>query len=581
MASKSQGKHVKNSNNYNAGNGVSGTSATQSDSASDFDRAAVRAESGFVGANGGRATSVLPPAAKGAAYGDGQVYASDFPEYASAYGNPGGAGMGAVNSAGQFDMVEPKKKRNTGKILGIVFGSIAGVLLLAYIIGIVIFSNLFYPGTSIGSIDASMKSNADVKQELESAVSNYKLTVSGDGFSYTIDTAQADVSIDADAIVSQMHESLPAWQWPYLLTKSQHALTDLFVTSYAGSSSLNSAIKAKVDEFNATATEPQNASIVYDSTKKQFIVKEEVAGTQLDADAVTKLVDQAILSFQSKATLGSDQLLKPTVLSTDERLKTAADTASRMVNLSISLKMSDNDAGTINADQISQWIKLGDDCSVSLDEGAMNSYIDELESKLDTVGTERTYTRPDGKVITVSGGVYGWEVDGDSLRSSIVEAVNSGTSQTIDIPCTSTGDVYTGAGQKDWGNRYIDVDLAEQHVRMYDSSGTLIWESDCISGIPDGTHDTSVGVFWLNSKASPSKLIGYENGQKIYESTVRYWMPFDGNAIGLHDADWQPGFGGTMYADGYGSHGCVNLPVSAAAELYELTQEGDCVVSHW
>jgi hypothetical protein len=312
VATKSQGKHTKNSNNYKAGNGVSGTSATPSGSASEFDRAAVREESGFAGANGGRATSVLPPVAKGAAYGDGQVYASDYPEYASAYGNPGGTGMGAVNSAGQFDMGEPKKKRNAGKILGIVFGSIAGVLLLAYVIGIVIFSNLFYPGTSIGSIDASMKSNADVKQELESAVSNYKLTVSGDGFSYTIDTAQADVSIDADAIVSQMHESLPAWQWPYLLTKSQHALTDLFVTSYAGSSSLNSAIKAKVDEFNATATEPQNASIVYDSAKKQFVVKEEVAGTQLDADAVTKLVDQAILSFQSKATLGSDQLLKPT-----------------------------------------------------------------------------------------------------------------------------------------------------------------------------------------------------------------------------------------------------------------------------
>lgn len=52
---------------------------------------------------------------------------------------------------------------------------------------------------------------------------------------------------------------------------------------------------------------------------------------------------------------------------------------------------------------------------------------------------------------------------------------------------------------------------------------------------------------------APGKLTGYENGQKIYESTVQYWMPFDGNAIGLHDADWQPDFGGTMYKDGYGA----------------------------
>lgn len=69
---------------------------------------------------------------------------------------------------------------------------------------------------------------------------------------------------------------------------------------------------------------------------------------------------------------------------------------------------------------------------------------------------------------------------------------------------------------------------------------------------------------------APGKLTGYENGQKIYESTVQYWMPFDGNAIGLHDADWQPDFGGTMYKDGYGSHGCVNLPPAKAKELYSL-----------
>ena len=42
-----------------------------------------------------------------------------------------------------------------------------------------------------------------------------------------------------------------------------------------------------------------------------------------------------------------------------------------------------------------------------------------------------------------------------------------------------------------------------------------------------------------------------------YESTVQYWMPFVGNVIGMHDADWQPYFGGTRYQDGGGSHGCV------------------------
>ena len=36
-----------------------------------------------------------------------------------------------------------------------------------------------------------------------------------------------------------------------------------------------------------------------------------------------------------------------------------------------------------------------------------------------------------------------------------------------------------------------------------------------------------------------------------------------------------------MYKDGYGSHGCVNLPPAKAKELYSLIHSGDCVVSHW
>lgn len=483
-----------------------------------------------------------------------------------------------------FSDEKAKKKVNrkkVKKVLGIVCGSIAGLLVATYLVGIAIFSNWFFPGTSIGAIDASMRSSAEVAAQLDEAVSDYQLTVSGDGFNYTIDTARAGVKIDSAEIVKKMHEALPAWQWPYLLSQSDHALTDLFVANYSGGSTLEADLKEKVEEFNKTATQPQNATIAYDEVKKQFAVKAEVPGTALDTAAVVKAADVAILSFQPSVTLGANELKKADILSTDARLKTAADTATRMCGLTVKLVMAGNDAGSIGPDQISQWIKLEDDFSVSLDGGQLDAYIAELQGKLDTVGSERTYTRPDGKVITVSGGVYGWEVDGEALHSSITEAVKSGVSQTVDIPCVSEGEVYNGAGEKDWGNRYIDVDLAEQHVRMYNENGDLIWESDCISGKPDGVHDTSVGVFSMNAKASPSKLVGYENGKKIYESQVRYWMPFVGNAIGLHDADWQPGFGGNMYAIGYGSHGCVNLPVGAAAELYGLTQEGDVVVSHW
>ena len=104
-------------------------------------------------------------------------------------------------------------------------------------------------------------------------------------------------------------------------------------------------------------------------------MKSEVAGTALNADAVIKAADAAILSFQPTVSLGEDELAKPTVLSTDERLKTAAETATRMSSVTLKLTMAGRDAGSIGPDQFSQWIKLGDDYNVTLDSDAVNNYV--------------------------------------------------------------------------------------------------------------------------------------------------------------------------------------------------------------
>ena len=163
----------------------------------------------------------------------------------------------------------------------------------------------------------------------------------------------------------------------------------------------------------------------------------------------------------------------------------------------------------------------------------------------------------------------------------ILEAIKKGGTTQIEVPCSMIGEAWNGFGEVDWGNRYIDVDLSEQYVRFYDDNAEIIWESDCITGAPDGIHNTVEGVWYVTGLESPSKLVGWENGKKIYETYVRWWMPFEGNGIGFHDADWQPAFGGYMYASGYGSHGCVNLPVYKAEELWYIIEVDDVVIVHW
>ncbi len=497
-------------------------------------------------------------------------------DYVTDYAN---AAYGSTPKGGFTPDFQQRPRHKAGKVLGITFGCIALVLVAAYCGVAIYFGSHFMPNTKLGSLDASLMSSSEVEQKLSDNLSSYKLVITGDGFDLTVSAKDMGLSIDSASVVKQALGTINNWAWPVELTRS-HDVTETVVSTYNNSGFEQTIVNA-VDEFNATAEQPVNATVSYDKAKKSFAVSKESVGTALDSSKVLAAADSAVADLSTKITLTSSELLQPTVLSSDARLTTAAADANKMITADIKLTMGTSTAAEVNADIISEWVTINDELAASLDEDAMRSWTESLASKCDTVGTTRTYTRADGKSITVSGGVYGWEIDDDALVDLVVEGVKAGSVETMEVPYSSCGETYNGVGGRDWGNRYIDIDLAEQHVYFYDESGTCVWESDCISGIPDGTHDTSVGVYWINAMASPSKLIGYENGEKIYESTVQYWMPFDGNAIGLHDADWQPGFGGTMYADGYGSHGCVNLPPSAAAELYGLIHSGDCVVSHW
>lgn len=476
----------------------------------------------------------------------------------------------------------PKKKGRVKRVLKGIGLTLAGLIALAGVsyLGVsFFFTSHFMPNTSITSLNVSLMSRANAQDVINQELASYALSIEGEGFSSKVDVHEAGVDLNAEAVVSDALVAQDAWKWPLHIRESRD-LSHVLAASYS-KSAVSEKVKLDVDAFNETAEMPQDATLSYDSESKQFVVQPEVLGTALDANAVVELAGESLAHLERKATLTEEQLLKPAILSENAKLLAAKDKANEMLAADMVLYMGGTDVVHLDADIISDWVELSDEMEPSLNSDLMTEWIDQLASDCETVGTSRNYTRPDGKECGVSGGVYGWSIDYDALSELITTSVKEGAQGDFDIPCTSTGSVYNGPGEADWGTRFCDIDLAEQHVYFWDSDGSLIWESDCISGKPDGVHDTTTGVFVINSKSSPQKLIGYENGKKIYESNVQYWMPFDGNAIGLHDADWQPGFGGSMYANGYGSHGCVNLPPSKAAELYGLIETGDVVVCHW
>ena len=126
-----------------------------------------------------------------------------------------------------------------------------------------------------------------------------------------------------------------------------------------------------------------------------------------------------------------------------------------------------------------------------------------------------------------------------------------------------------------YGLNYVEVDIGNQHVTLYENCRKVM-ESACVTGIPNKARATHPGVFKIDYKQRNRILRGSQN---LYASFVNYWMPFDGG-IGLHDATWRGTFGGEIYKYS-GSHGCVNLPLSFAKNLYAHVYPGETVYVHY
>lgn len=125
---------------------------------------------------------------------------------------------------------------------------------------------------------------------------------------------------------------------------------------------------------------------------------------------------------------------------------------------------------------------------------------------------------------------------------------------------------------------YIFISIDEQTLYYY-KDGSCYLKTPVVTGKLYGIkyHGTPTGNYRILSKQRNTHLKGLEDdGKTKYDSFVRYWMPFRGDGYGLHDADWRGSFGGTIYKY-YGSHGCVNMPVSAAGKLYNLITVGTFV----
>jgi lipoprotein-anchoring transpeptidase ErfK/SrfK len=118
--------------------------------------------------------------------------------------------------------------------------------------------------------------------------------------------------------------------------------------------------------------------------------------------------------------------------------------------------------------------------------------------------------------------------------------------------------------------RWIDIDLAEQTLAVYDNS-QLVFATVIATGLEP--FWTKPGLFQIYQKKETETMRNNDPTDYYYLDNVPWTMYFD-QARALHGAYWRTRFGYPQ------SHGCVNLSVGDAHWLFNWAHEGDYVYVH-
>ena len=400
------------------------------------------------------------------------------------------------------------------------------------------------PVVSVGGIDLTGMTLEDAKTALTEAAASYKLnlTVNGKALSFTAE--ELGLKLDDAALA---------------------ALLDAVANGTEGSDAVftydRDALKGKLK--GALNTAPKNATVSYDSSKGKFVASGGSNGTEYDLDVALDAAAASIANLTAAAEAEvKTTAIAPELTASSDKVKSAINTANGYLNVSLTYTYSPEGGSeskeSIGVSTIASFIKVNEKMEVSVSKSAIESYASRMSERYSGADYKGTF-KSTGLTVTY----YGQRVNKSALADDIYTCVTKGTSGTRTAP-------YSAKSDLPYGGSYVEVDLSSQKLYLY-KNGERILSTSLVSGCVAEGHRTPTGVYSIYAKQTDRYLTGAD-----YRSFVHYWMPFLGG-YGLHDASWRSSFGGDIYLYD-GSHGCVNLPSSAAKTIYNNVSVGTKVI---
>lgn len=490
---------------------------------------------------------------------------------------------------------------------------IVGFLIVAAFIaatGYVVYADRyeshFIEGTVINNNDVGGLNLEEAKNLLANS-SDYQIEIDfRDGGSEWISGDSISLGYEYGDGVEQMLASQDKYHWiEGVLGETRSYTIDNGV--HFDEEQLASIVKSFPELSEDVQVAPVDARCVR-TAENAFAIEPESEGNRIESSRALECISEAIRQQKRLLNLSAAGAYEsPAVTADDPELNERVAQLNHFLETTVTYDLPDGGQWTIGRDTLIEWVSGGsgsDNSGADITEegdfgtdgletgnaetggSGMDYYIDaqvisgkcaeaisSLASNVDDIHTSRTFYATSGRTVDIASGTFGRQID----QAAEVEQL---ASNLLNFESAEREPAYLLNTYPESlnGGDYIEVDLSNQMVYLYKDGG-LFYDTPCVSGLADDPERVTItGLFKIQEKDRDRTLKGKpdENGVPTYESFVSYWMGFSG-AYGLHDATWRDEFGGDIY-EYAGSHGCVNLPYSAAEAIFNNVEEGTRVI---
>lgn len=439
-------------------------------------------------------------------------------------------------------------------------------ILVVYLYGFNHYQSCFMNGTIIDQVDVSGMSIAQLTERIQ----DYTLQVEqrqSDGSVLVEEISGSEIGLSYISVepFEKILEDQNSLLW-FIPQETEQKIENMLTYD-------EKALETKIKNLSGFRkdfiTDPEDAYISDYIPKVGFRIIEETPGNRLNRQKTFDVIRTAVDGLEDYVNLSDAECYETAKITSDnEDLKAALENLEKYTDITITYTFGDKQE-VLDGDTIVTWLET-DGSDITVDETKVEEYVEYLRKTYNTIFTKRTFHTGYDIDVTIDKGDYGWWLNAVQETVELSEMIKNGESGERTPVYYQTAASY---GTPDYGDTYVEINLTAQHLLLY-VEGEMVLESDFVSGNSARGFDTPAGIYGITYKERNATLSG-----QGYSSPVSYWMPFNNN-VGMHDASWRSSFGGNIYKTN-GSHGCINLPSSVAAEIYGYVEKGTPVICYY